>query len=160
MNRGTLKPILVITAAALAVALSLADSPRALAGGVSGGPGVLGRGGAGMVPKNAAVVSAEGAIKQSLTRVEKARLGAEIARLGYEGARYEEREQYLLAGQVVVGLLAAVSSVAVAPAAAAVGAPVYAATALHVAETLLTMKQVLKMSIALHELAEKSGLVK
>lgn len=78
MNRGTLKPILVITVAALAVALSLADAPTAGAGGASGGPGILGGGGtgggsagagggsagggggaggggAGMVPKNAAV---------------------------------------------------------------------------------------------------------
>lgn len=55
MNRGTLKPILVITAAALAVALSLADPPRAMAGGVSGGPGVLGRAGAGMVSRDAEI---------------------------------------------------------------------------------------------------------
>ena len=46
MNRRTLKSILVVTLAALAVALSLADPPRAFAGGASGAPGVM-SGGAG-----------------------------------------------------------------------------------------------------------------
>ena len=62
MNLGTLKPILVITVAALAVALSLADSSKARAGGVSGGPGILSdRGGAGMVSPDAEAVGLGGA---------------------------------------------------------------------------------------------------
>ena len=69
MNRGTLKPILVITVAALAVALSLADPPRAMAGGVSGGPGVLGRAGAGMVSRDAKIKKLEMEVIQARLNV-------------------------------------------------------------------------------------------
>ncbi len=55
MNPRSLKPILVITVAALAVALSLVHAPKAMAGGASGGPGILSgsAGGAGMVSRDA-----------------------------------------------------------------------------------------------------------
>lgn len=69
MNRGTLKPILVITAAALAVALSLADPPRAMAGGVSGGPGVLGRGGAGIVSRDAKMAQIRREYQQEVIQI-------------------------------------------------------------------------------------------
>ena len=71
MNRGTLKPILAITAVVLAVLLSLACPPSAMAGGggASGKPGVVGYSGGGMILRGVRIKKLEMEVIQARLNV-------------------------------------------------------------------------------------------